>query len=220
MTKRCRRCEEEKPHTEFSPKQRSKRTGAVVALTANCRPCQNEINRSYWHRLPKDRRTARARQIHATTSANRELSERLRAHDLERKREGRRADPEKHREAGRRSWRKMMSDPARHAAYLETRRIGYRLRAEKEGREITRKVSVSMAREMEQVIPVGPLLEILDVHMLEQGYDNKSLARAAGVDDSSLSKIRSGKKDGIYKSVADALCVALDVPLKLVYPEL
>ncbi len=217
MTKTCSKCGETKSYTEFSVRERSE-AGAVVKLNRRCKACKNAVARANWHKQSRTERRARYARSNRVLRANSERLERKRKYDRERRRA---IDTAEKTRAKRRYKAKLYANPKRHAAYLESERIGYALRKERKGEKVAYGLSsATMSRECEQVVPAAPLASFLRVHALESGLDARSLARAARVDESGVQKILAGKKQGVYLSLADALLVPLGFNYRHVYPEL
>jgi DNA-binding Xre family transcriptional regulator len=68
----------------------------------------------------------------------------------------------------------------------------------------------------------GAINRWLQLHLPEwrrdEGRNDMALARASGVSERGIGRIRSGKVKHVRLDVADQLAVALDIPLSLLYP--
>lgn len=134
--KTCPQCEETKPLTaeHWAPNRRNL-AGEVTHYSGWCRLCSA--------RKARERRRKRTpEQIEADRAYHRAVYERRR-HDPEvraRQTAARRRWVRENRDKQRATWRRwydgVMADPERHAAYLETIRIAYRLRRERQGHKV------------------------------------------------------------------------------------
>jgi hypothetical protein len=103
----------------------------------------------------------------------------------------------------------------------ETHRMGNRLRAEQAGRWIEPVAPEVYARRYgtgrgarQPHLPADPLLPLLaDV------FDPGAIAEAAGLSDSFVERIIHGRIKAVAVPDADRLCIALGLPLTLVYPD-
>lgn len=162
----CRACGTEKPLTieHFSPSRRDEQ-GRILQYHGLCKPCsvrqkQERIdkmreNNPYAYRLERKRLQAtqrKWRQSHPDRAAklNRSYKERLKG------------------------------DPERHARFLETRRLEYHLRAERNGKPLP-KVRPRRSGSGQQVVPAAPLLAMFERELARRAALADGLAKFSGV---------------------------------------
>jgi hypothetical protein len=148
VVRRCSRCEQVKVLQEFGDQSRP-------GICSDCRKAYYRALRRAGRIKPKEKEKERLRR-----KAEREAS------------------PERHRAAVRRWYAKMMADPEKHAAYLESARMGRRLRREREGVPLDRqrKAKATMLRDTPRYLPSGPLVALLDRIVA----DRRAVARVTG----------------------------------------
>jgi transcriptional regulator with XRE-family HTH domain len=225
-----------------------KTVGEDIAANADfCSPCKTERQRG------KVRRRYRENQLTMTPAERKAYRERdaAWARAVRKTAKGqassraavtrwRERNPEKYRESNRKSRAKQYADPVKHAEYLADRRIDYRLRAEREGREVRTLRPETYANGNGKTfhgghLPVGPLRELvsgwLGQHHGKQlgGHDwngngvvaagYEQLADLTGVSDRTLREVAHGERTFVLYETADRVCTGLDTPLASLYPK-
>lgn len=156
--------------------------------------------------------------------ASREQKARLRAQGLSDKeytKAWRKANPDKARKHHQNYMMKVQSDPERHAAYLEVRRINYRLRKEAEGIEVRRVRPRVPAKDKQMRVPVEPLQSFLVDLSKERGLSHGDIGRATGVHPDQIRHILKAKYKRVVISTVDkCLTTYGGPPLRSLYPDL
>lgn len=237
----CSRCRGWlEPHMgNFTPLRRHTETRQVLAWDFYCRPCRNAYRREWWASLSPEERTveSRKRRDYSKRAAPEILEERRERH--RRKQAKYRAlHPERHADAQRRYRSKIMADPKLHAAMLERDRINYRLKAEREGRELSPrrvKSAVNAYRELkgrtgDRTLPAKPFREWLttilghegvrhtDVHRPEverDGWAMTDLGRRLNLDESTVRKIIRNVQSEVTMTTADRALTSYGRPVSV-----
>lgn len=116
---------------------------------------------------------------------------------------------------------KVKADPVKHQEFLESRRIQYRLRREKQGEalEVSKKFPLRFA-ERETRVPVGPFRTWLLLVVKEREMTIAQVARAAGLDSSGLERIAYGEYKVTTLVTVDKVITAMSgPPLRSLYPD-
>lgn len=161
-------------HGNFSPRRRDPESQMVIRWDAYCRPCRNEANRKRLANQPAKVKSVAARRRWQKIKADPVKLERRRKQNVVNVRNARQRDPKRDRETQRRYMARLKADPEKWAAYLDRHRINYRLRAEREGREVTRQVPGASnayrpraGGSSDRMLPAEPFREWLTVLMRE-----------------------------------------------------
>lgn len=205
-----------------------------LKLHARCRTCSRIYMRGWQadhkERVSEYQREYRERNLEASRKRGREYQRR------------RRADPETApivKEQMHRSWQKMRDDPVRWAERLESQRINYRLKAEREGRSV-RQIREKTYAEGNGKVPVHGYVNAAELAPLilewlgefhshplgghewngqeVSGAGYVQLAEISGVSDRTLREIVQGNRTSTQYATADAICAAIDMPIAAVYP--
>jgi hypothetical protein len=135
----CPSCLRWLPETyEMFSIRRRHEDGTVRTWDGFCRTCRAAQRRERYAAKSVEERREDARRRWDAVKADPEKMAARRAKNAEAQREYRRKHPEKTRRQHREWMARMRKDPVRYRAYLERCRINYRLRAEREGRELAR----------------------------------------------------------------------------------
>lgn len=164
--KRCPGCGETKPLTveHFAPNRRDHETGEVLRYAGWCRPCANEKARQRRaSRTPEQVEADRA--YHKAVYEMRKDEPAVRERRERTKRAWAQANPDKQRASWKRWYEGMKADPERHARYLESVRISYRLRRERQTGKmpaVRQATAVNAWRLTRERMPVEPFALWLD----------------------------------------------------------
>lgn len=113
-----------------------------------------------------------------------------------------------------------MADPVRHAAYLETRRIQYRIQRMKEGQDVRAARARIPAKEQQMRIPREPLTRFLSGVIVGQGVNLGEMSAATGIHRDQLRGILNRKYDTVAIATVDkCLTVFNGPPLRSLYPD-
>lgn len=206
--------------TEFTIEQRSGRA------RAECKKCNAKRRREYVARIKTQPRkyaefkrkeneaVARWHKAHpeATAAANQKFKERHPERYYEQQRKGSKLYRQRLRE-----------DPVRYQAYIENRRINYRLKRERETGQLER-VSKghahSFAERRRSRVNTKPFADWFRVVLKEKGISPADVARLVGIDPSGLAKIAYGDYRTMDISIADKVLTLLSgPPLRSLYPD-
>jgi hypothetical protein len=106
----------------------------------------------------------------------------------------------------------------RHARERETRRMDYRLRAERAGKPVTRRTSrpvMDRSNGAYRHVTAEPLVPLLEARLADTPVT--ALGEVAQVDPCRIEAIVQGKAATLALGQADRLCVELGVPFSLLY---
>lgn len=213
----CRRCGVEKPLSEFYERRNPKRHSR---FSHYCKECERARVREYKAQNPekvkakdrayyernRERVAAYKREYEKLRRADPVIREQLLAEARERARRQRLERPEHVREIRRRSLQRRLSDPVRHAALLEQRRIEYRLRKERKGGSLqVRDKRADVYGEDPQVrLPAAPFVAWLERKL--SSYESiEALARECGVNSRVFRRYTTGEQQRITLDVADRI---------------
>lgn len=164
----------------------------------------------------------KVKQVRGLTKRQREDPKRaaeIRAQYAQLQREWRERNPERYRQARKRYFKNLHRDPARHARYLENRRIEYRLRLEQEGRSTMRVLSTAtMGHEGMPELPAGPLADLL-ADLAKTRESVEQLAEEVGVSSRTFRRWREDEHPNVRFDVADAILIAIDRFWWEIWPE-
>jgi hypothetical protein len=110
------------------------------------------------------------------------------------------------RERKRDAWRRIQADPARRARMLETRRLRYRLRAQREGRKVR---PLRRPEDRDRAFLPGHALA-LAIDRLAEGSELPLVCELAGIQQRLVFAWRSYERD-VSRADADAVMTALDL---------
>lgn len=203
---------------------------------SECRPCNAVRCREYRNRMLADpekaklfrkrnkaamdrylkkhaaRRKAKSKIYHANKSP--EVKERHNEASRRYKRENR----EKLAEYKKQWWADIKTDPKRHAAYLETRRINYRMKAMQAGRPIRVGGARKPAKELKTTVPYKPFADWLELQHETMTY--RDMAKVTGVHESKLQQVSKGKYPRVeLKTVDTCLTILGGPPHQSLYPD-
>lgn len=151
------------------------------------------------------------------------LAEQYRKASRERAAKYRAADPEHYREIERRVYAKRRADPKRWRKWLDEANERTRARKLARGepiRVLTPKVyNQRNGESIYRRLPIEPLMFNMREYLNGDERTMKNLADAAGVPLRRVQGILNGEFRNVTVTTADRLCVGLEVPLSLVYPE-
>lgn len=174
---------------------------------------RNKRNGNNWakNNLDKKRRSSR------------EQKARLRAQgisDREYTKAWRKANPDKVRKYHQTYMAKVMSDPERHAAYLESRRLQYRMQKERQGKTVRTVRARKPAKELQMRVPVEPLQSFLVALSKEHGLSHTEIGRATGIHSDQIRHIMKAKYQRVVISTVDKCLTTYDgPPLRSLYPD-
>lgn len=203
--KLCRRCQTEKPISEFWWVAKQNR------YYSYCKPCKREHNRE-WRERNRERYRAKRRELYRERLEDPVYRDQLREKWAELKRRERDTDPtfvQRRREYNERYWEKLKRDRERYHEHLEKQRIDAALRRERQTgefyvRQVTPQVHIP---DCDPRLPVGPIREWLRHHASKAG-SLSALAARWHLDDSTLRKIRDDVgREFVKRSTVDLLLV-------------
>lgn len=151
------------------------------------------------------------------------MSPEARAERNRKRREYRRKHPDSSRRYSSKAWEKVTADPERHAKLLETRRIQYHLRKEKQGVKVSSRRSPIKYpfHDDNKLLDIEPFLLWLLPLMKSRELSNVELASIMQVDDRRIRRIvfREQKKVSLWLVIRflDALS---GPPVESLYPEM
>lgn len=125
-------------------------------------------------------------------------------------REWRARNPERDHTNAKRYRERLRRDPQRHARYLETLRIGYRLRAERGGRKVRGQSTVIMARDHLPKLPARPLGDLL-YEIASQNGGIKGLCGELGLNERTVQRWRHGQASTVQFDQVDKVLTALNL---------
>lgn len=173
-----------------------------------------------WRRKHPDAQKGYSKRYRDNRSPE-QIAERKR-YDRERMARRRAENPEAIREAERGYRDRLNADPRRKAARNEAARLNYRLRREREGKP-PRPLSVKTYNERygydygrRAKLPAEPLRNLL-IRTMRQ-MSRAEIERRTGVPERRYFALLDGQRT-VTVSTADRLCVGLNVPLTMIYPE-
>lgn len=207
-------------------------------LNSWCKGCRREASREY-----REQKLSTPESAAAFRKRNRKNGNRWAKKNLEKKRRSSRDQKARRRAAGfsdaeyTRAWRaanpdkakaharcykqKVMDDPVRHAAYLETRRLQYRMQKMREGKDVRTARARVPAKEFQMRIPREPLTKFLLGVKSEQNVNLGEMSAATGIHRDQLRGILNRKYDRVAISTVDKCLTVFDgPPLRSLYPEL
>lgn len=144
----CCQCWKVQRIGNFSPRKRDVTTRRVLRWDAYCRQCRAARQRDYYRRTPPEVTTERNRRAWQAKKADARALEEKRRQSRDAQRRKRSRDPEGEREVQRRYRERVRADPVRNAAFLETRRLAYHMRRDRNG----------LMRMVAEGVPGGPML--------------------------------------------------------------
>lgn len=157
---------------------------------------------------------------------------RLTPSPLEKRRAASRASRRRHRDKRNREAREyknaVKADPERHARYLETRRIAYRLKAEREGRSVVSTPKARMATSGPSYLPSEPLAGLIDRAIARRAeiasvLDDptatgvNAVCEDFGVSSRNYRRWRSRSQPHVRVGTAEAVLLAADVEWSEIY---
>lgn len=138
----------------------------------------------------------------------------VRADWARRKRAWNARNRERARETQRNYKKRVAADPVRYAAFLESLRISYRLRREKQGASLdtlrAHRLRVPTLQEPLRRLPAAPLAETLESIIAREGeYARERICEAAGIAPRNLFGWTSGERKRVQFDVADRVLTRL-----------
>jgi hypothetical protein len=222
--KRCPKCGKTKPASKFG-RRRHPKSGQWL-LQSYCKPCHVKANRQ-WSRTPKGRAAhqAKAAKAYARDKADPERMAKRRATAAKVQRDRRRKDPEAIRAAYERWRERLKADPDRHQLLLAKRRIGHRIKREREAGTLELRRGHRGSEDYEtpthvsDLVDAGPLREF--VREAFPGVGTVQLAAILLMDCTNAQRIFEGGQQHVTLFVVDrALTHGLGRPdlLNVLYP--
>lgn len=122
--------------------------------------------------------------------------------------------------ASRKWYDAMMADPKRHQEFLESRRIQYRLRKEREGLPpVKRNVEIELKHDPRMLVPAEPFVRWLAGTLKTTTY--RDMGHATGVHEDKLRQIARGRYEMVQLATVDRVVTKLEgPPLRSLYPDL
>lgn len=181
-----------------------------------CKKCLREYNAAYREKHRKKLRE-QAADYRARQLADVEKREAFRERTNAACARWRKKNREQIREYNRKAYELKMSDPFLRAVYNEDQRIKNRLRAEREGRVITKVFKDVMNQpSTREVVSGDPLIEEIEIAIRKRGGVREA-ADYLNTSTHTLERIlTSSEKISIV--TADNICTALRIPLAALYP--
>jgi transcriptional regulator with XRE-family HTH domain len=238
----CAGCGRWRLIVDFSTRSSSR---DVLQLQGRCHPCQAAYLREWRANLEpvvkekiRQEDRARAKRVH-----RRRTSEE-RAAEAAQQRAYRERNRERLLAAQRQKHAELMKDPKYAEEYRGNRRMNYRLRAEREGRNVRELRKETYANgngkaplKGRRRFPSKPIADLISEWLGELGgaqlnnaaYNDKAgavfgagfiqLAELTGIPDRTLRAYVAGERPTVQYATLDAICAALDTPIASLYPE-
>lgn len=231
----CRACK----HAEYQKHWRWHRVGRICPRCGERRACPEEIGEDYravCSTCARERVRERQREWARVRRLNDpKFAERMR----EAARLYKQRHPEKTKEIEHRRYEQIRADPVKWERHKGDQRMRYRMRQERKGKPVkpvSKRVYVqrfgSGRHSFANTLPVAPLRTVIDAWLpteVEHQWTTNEhettsagvvqLAEIAGVSARRIGSILNGEQERVSLGVADALCVALNVPLASLYFE-
>jgi hypothetical protein len=135
-------------------------------------------------------------------------------------REWRARNPERARANQRKYYAKMMADPVKHQAFLESRRIAYRLRNEQQGKPMAARQYALGFRQTKVIVDGEPLRDFLRPLVKGGKVRISAIARDVGLSERRIRAVLNGEYKTIDIATADRILHALKgPPLRSLYPD-
>lgn len=218
--RQCRTCKTVYPDIfkSFAVKKREA-NGDIVSLARQCKKCDTVARKGRKRtdtRTPEEKR-ATAKYYKQKRMSDPEKAEAARKVKREYNRKWRAANPDKYAAEKRRQHERIRADPERYEEHLAKRRISYRLRQERKGREVVRNNRAANGGYREEMatghdrgdfcdlrLPVKPLAMWLEAAE-RSGLPRTELSAATGINEKRLYDAAHEKVSTVNLKVADRL---------------